>query len=48
MGIDLLALNLKRKQPQVPEMIEFLREKYAGKKVVIGRDKNDYVKVHTC
>ena len=25
-------------------MIASLREKYAGKKVVIGRDKNDYVK----
>jgi trehalose 6-phosphate synthase/phosphatase len=43
-GINLHALNEKRNQPEVPEMIAALREKYAGKQVLIGRDKNDYVK----
>ncbi|KAJ3105009.1 hypothetical protein HDU97_008617 [Phlyctochytrium planicorne] len=43
-GINLDALNEKRNNPEVPEMVAALSEKYAGKKVVIGRDKNDYVK----
>jgi hypothetical protein len=38
------VLNAKRSHPDVEEMIQALSEKYAGKKVVIGRDKNDYVK----
>jgi trehalose 6-phosphate synthase/phosphatase len=33
-----------RNDPEVPEMISLLKEKYAGKKIVIGRDKSDYVK----
>ncbi|KAI9344229.1 glycosyltransferase family 20-domain-containing protein, partial [Zopfochytrium polystomum] len=43
-GINLKVLNEKKKHPEVLEMVAALREKYAGKKVVIGRDKNDYVK----
>ncbi|KAJ3220018.1 hypothetical protein HDU67_007751 [Dinochytrium kinnereticum] len=43
-GINLLTLNEKRSNFEVPEMITALTEKYAGKKIVIGRDKNDYVK----
>ncbi|KAI8854380.1 glycosyltransferase family 20-domain-containing protein [Chytridium lagenaria] len=43
-GINLLALNEKRGNSEVPETIASLAEKYAGKKIVIGRDKNDYVK----
>ena len=37
------ACNI-RNDPEVPEMISLLKEKYAGKKIVIGRDKSDYVK----
>lgn len=41
-GINLVSLNQKRKDPRVPEMIASLSEKYCGKKIIIGRDKNDY------
>jgi trehalose 6-phosphate synthase/phosphatase len=43
-GIDLNTLNFKRKNPEVANLITFLKKKYQGKYVVIGRDKNDYVK----
>ncbi|KAJ3415746.1 hypothetical protein HDV05_004210 [Chytridiales sp. JEL 0842] len=43
-GINLNALNQKRDQPDVHELIAALSEKYSGKQVLIGRDKNDYVK----
>ncbi|TPX57980.1 hypothetical protein PhCBS80983_g03460 [Powellomyces hirtus] len=43
-GIDLAALNEKRAHPEVAEIVASLRERYAGMKVLIGRDKNDYVK----
>ncbi|KAI9329561.1 glycosyltransferase family 20-domain-containing protein [Obelidium mucronatum] len=43
-GINVDSLNTKRNQSEVHEMIFSLREKYAGKKVLIGRDKNDLVK----
>jgi trehalose-6-phosphate synthase len=43
-GINVISLNEKRKTTEVSEMMQSLKEKYAGKKVVIGRDKNDYVK----
>ncbi|RKP33840.1 glycosyltransferase family 20 protein, partial [Dimargaris cristalligena] len=43
-GIDPEVLKAKKNQPQVQEMAQFLREKYAGKKVIIGRDKLDHVK----
>ncbi|TPX57884.1 hypothetical protein SpCBS45565_g08129 [Spizellomyces sp. 'palustris'] len=43
-GINLDALNEKRNHPEVAEILASLREKYDGMKVLIGRDKNDYVK----
>ncbi|KAI9104088.1 glycosyltransferase family 20-domain-containing protein [Phlyctochytrium arcticum] len=43
-GINLDALNEKRLVPDVAEIVASLKEKYAGMKVLIGRDKNDYVK----
>lgn len=43
-GIDLASLNKKRQDPEVLTLIASLNEKYAGKKVLIGRDKNDHVK----
>jgi trehalose 6-phosphate synthase/phosphatase len=38
-GIDINALNLKRQQPQVQEMVRVLQEKYAGRKIIVARDK---------
>ncbi|KAJ3039306.1 hypothetical protein HDV00_012298 [Rhizophlyctis rosea] len=43
-GINIKALKEKRNVPAVEECIASLQERYAGKKIVIGRDKNDYVK----
>ncbi|KAI9017165.1 glycosyltransferase family 20-domain-containing protein [Gaertneriomyces semiglobifer] len=43
-GIHLEALDEKRRNPEVAEIVASLREKYAGMKVLVGRDKNDYVK----
>ncbi|KAL2917611.1 Trehalose-6-P synthase/phosphatase complex subunit [Polyrhizophydium stewartii] len=43
-GIDLAAFNVKRRHPDVARIIAALSEKYAGMHIVIGRDKNDYVK----
>ncbi|KAI8814676.1 glycosyltransferase family 20-domain-containing protein [Cladochytrium replicatum] len=43
-GINLQSLNERRTNPDVKDMILSLQERYAGKAVVIGRDKNDYVK----
>ena len=44
LGINFAALNEKRSLPDVYEMVASLTQKYAGMKVLIGRDKNDYVK----
>jgi trehalose-6-phosphate synthase len=43
-GIDLATLDRKRLNPEVATIVAFLKKKYQGKYVVIGRDKNDYVK----
>ncbi|ORX82316.1 hypothetical protein K493DRAFT_241037 [Basidiobolus meristosporus CBS 931.73] len=43
-GIDAKALNEKRNNPDVTDIAISLREKYGDKKLVIGRDKLDYVK----
>jgi len=43
-GINLIALNERRRHFEVANLTQALREKYAGKKILIGRDKNDYVK----
>ena len=43
-GINLVSLNEKRKHPEVLTLTKMLKEKYDGLKVLIGRDKNDYVK----
>jgi trehalose-6-phosphate synthase len=37
-------INMFRKDPEVLRLVSLLKEKYAGRYVVIGRDKNDYVK----
>jgi trehalose 6-phosphate synthase/phosphatase len=43
-GIDMISLNMKRKDPEVLSFISLLKEKYLGKQILIGRDKNDYIK----
>ncbi|RKO97805.1 hypothetical protein CXG81DRAFT_13846, partial [Caulochytrium protostelioides] len=43
-GINLDVLNEKRNQPAVLEEIANLRQRFTGLKILIGRDKNDYVK----
>jgi trehalose-phosphatase len=43
-GIDLDAINEKRKDKKVIDIKNNLLEKYSGMKLIIGRDKNDYVK----
>nr|CAG8556645.1 5658_t:CDS:10 [Entrophospora candida] len=43
-GIDVESLNEKRKNSEVIEWCKVLKEKYHGKKLVVARDKLDYVK----
>ncbi|KAI9323685.1 glycosyltransferase family 20-domain-containing protein [Dichotomocladium elegans] len=43
-GIDIETLNKKRAAPEVAQSIEMLRDKYAGKKLIVARDKLDYIK----
>lgn len=43
-GIDVERVQLRRQSALVNAKIKALREKYAGKKVIIGRDKLDYIK----
>ncbi|KAI9496750.1 glycosyltransferase family 20-domain-containing protein [Zychaea mexicana] len=43
-GIDINALNKKRSAPEVLRSIDMLRDKYAGKKLIVARDKLDYIK----
>ncbi|UZJ54165.1 hypothetical protein CBS101457_003485 [Exobasidium rhododendri] len=43
-GIDVRSLNRKRAEPDVSEWVDKLRTRYAGKKVVVGRDKLDSIK----
>lgn len=43
-GIDVRSLNAKRRNPAVAEWVTRLRERYEGKKVIVGRDKLDWIK----
>ncbi|KAI8372791.1 glycosyltransferase family 20-domain-containing protein [Radiomyces spectabilis] len=43
-GIDVKALNKKREKPEVRGWIDMLKDKYAGKKLIVARDKLDYIK----
>ncbi|CAE6425285.1 unnamed protein product [Rhizoctonia solani] len=42
-GIDVLALAEKRRDPTVQEWVDVLKERYAGMKMIVGRDKLDEV-----
>jgi trehalose-6-phosphate synthase len=43
-GIDVKALNERKKEAEVAEWLATLRERYAGFKVLIARDKLDEIK----
>lgn len=43
-GIDVDRVHMFRKQPSVLPKIESIREMYAGKKIIVGRDKLDSTK----
>ncbi|KAJ2786097.1 Trehalose-6-P synthase/phosphatase complex subunit [Coemansia javaensis] len=44
MGLDAASVESKWSKASVGELIEFLGQKYAGKHVLVGRDKLDHVK----
>lgn len=43
-GIDVGHLNERRKDVEVSEWVARLKERYEGKKVIVGRDKLDSIK----
>ncbi|XP_006455649.1 hypothetical protein AGABI2DRAFT_121550 [Agaricus bisporus var. bisporus H97] len=43
MGIDVKRLQERKQQPDVAEWVSVLRQRYAGMKIVVGRDKLDEV-----
>lgn len=43
-GIDPRNLNAKRADPEVAEWVAKLTERYQGKKVIVGRDKLDWIR----
>jgi trehalose 6-phosphate synthase/phosphatase len=43
MGIDVGALKEKRREPEVQEWVQGLKQRYAGMKIVVGRDKLDEI-----
>lgn len=43
-GIDVRSLNAKRHEEEVEEWSLKLKERYEGKKVIVGRDKLDWIK----
>lgn len=45
MGIDVSALRERRREPDVSYWVQLLRQRYAGMKIVVGRDKLDEVQV---
>ncbi|KAK7064651.1 Alpha,alpha-trehalose-phosphate synthase [Favolaschia claudopus] len=43
MGIDVQQLEQKRREPDVAEWVQVLKQRYAGMKLVVGRDKLDEI-----
>ncbi|CAO3673024.1 hypothetical protein CU097_007994 [Rhizopus azygosporus] len=43
-GIDIVALQRKISNPEVNHWVTKLKEKYAGKRLIVARDKLDYIK----
>ncbi|KAG8215355.1 glycosyltransferase family 20 protein [Butyriboletus roseoflavus] len=43
MGIDVNALREKKREPDVQYWVQLLRQRYAGMKMIVGRDKLDEI-----
>jgi len=43
MGIDVGGLREKQREPEVQEWVQGLKQRYAGIKIVVGRDKLDEI-----
>jgi trehalose-6-phosphate synthase len=43
MGIDVGALRVRRREPDVSYWVQLLRQRYAGMMIVVGRDKLDEI-----
>ncbi|KAF8636145.1 hypothetical protein AX17_003758 [Amanita inopinata Kibby_2008] len=43
MGIDVWGLKQKKQEPEVKEWVQVLKQRYAGMKIVVGRDKLDEI-----
>lgn len=43
-GIDLVNLSQHREEPEVKKWLDIMRERYAGKKLIVARDKLDHVR----
>ncbi|KAL0953061.1 hypothetical protein HGRIS_007261 [Hohenbuehelia grisea] len=43
MGIDVAQLNVKKADPEVTEWMQVLKQRYAGMKMIVGRDKLDEI-----
>ncbi|KAK0492831.1 alpha,alpha-trehalose-phosphate synthase [Armillaria luteobubalina] len=43
MGIDVALLRERRREPEVAEWIAVLKQRYAGMKLIVGRDKMDEI-----
>ncbi|EPS95484.1 hypothetical protein FOMPIDRAFT_141689 [Fomitopsis schrenkii] len=43
MGIDVLHLKQEKRNPEVAEWVGSLRQRYAGMKIIVGRDKLDNI-----
>ncbi|KAG0358780.1 hypothetical protein BG005_001848 [Podila minutissima] len=43
-GIDTQSLAVKRKDPEVAQWVKEIKERYSGMKLIVARDKLDYVK----
>ncbi|OSX56690.1 glycosyltransferase family 20 protein [Postia placenta MAD-698-R-SB12] len=41
MGIDVVSLTEKKRDPEVAECMASIRQRYAGMKIIVGRDKLD-------
>ncbi|KAI6013255.1 hypothetical protein EDC04DRAFT_2759694, partial [Pisolithus marmoratus] len=53
MGIDVNSERRSERQPEVQYWVQLLRQRYAGMKLIVGRDKLDEIQVgvrllHTC
>ncbi|KAL2021377.1 hypothetical protein VTK56DRAFT_7242 [Thermocarpiscus australiensis] len=43
-GIDPISLSQHREEPEVKKWLDIMRERYAGKKLIVARDKLDHVR----